>query len=82
MKEKQRQFAPMKCQTPDPKEMFCRDCAFRDKTEIKVGKLILKVGISKAQCDIYVYPDKKPSDVLFDSAPCDYWVKDKEVPDG
>lgn len=79
MKNKKREFSPMKCQMADPNEIFCRDCAFRDKTEIKVGGDTIKVGITKAQCDVYVYPNKKPSAVLFQEAPCDYWVKDEGV---
>ena len=76
---KKREFSPMKGQMADPEQIFCRNCAFRDKTEIKVDGTILKVGITKGQCDIYVYPNRKPSDILFQEAPCDYWVQDESV---
>ena len=76
---KKREFSPMKCQMPNPNEIFCHDCAFRDKTTISIGKQVIAVGVTKGNCDVYVYPNKKPSEVLFQEAPCDYWVKDKEV---
>lgn len=82
MAEKKRVFSDMKGQMADPEQIFCRNCAFRDKTEIKIGEKVIKVGVTKGQCDIYVYPNKKPSEILFQEAPCDYWAIDKEVGDG
>lgn len=76
---KHREFSPIKGSTPNPNEIFCRDCAFRDKTVINVGNKVIPCGITKANCDIYVEPNNKPSEILFQDAPCDYWTKDPEV---
>ena len=76
---KKREFSPMKCQTPNPSEIFCHDCAFRDKTTVDIRNKTIAVGVTKANCDIFVYPNLKPHEILFDEAPCDYWVKDQEV---
>jgi len=76
---KKREFSPMHCESPNVNEIFCRDCSFRDKTTIDLdGKEIL-VGVTKAYCDIYVKPNSKPTEILFQQAPCDFYVKDEEV---
>lgn len=77
--EKKREFSPMKGEMPNPNEIFCRDCIFRDKTIIDLDSKIIPVGITKDFCDIFVSPNSKPSDILFQQAPCDYWVKDEDV---
>lgn len=71
-KEKTRDFGPMKCQVPDGTEIACKDCVYRDHTTVKVGDKILPVGVTKAQCEMFVYPDSKPSEVLFDNASCEF----------
>jgi hypothetical protein len=77
--EKKREFSPMKGEMPNPNEIFCRDCTFRDKTTIDLGSGEIPVGVTKAYCDIFVLPNCKPNDILFQQAPCDYWVKDEDV---
>lgn len=76
---KKREFSPMKCESPDANEIFCRDCTFRDKTTIELSGKNIPVGVTKAYCDIFVEPNSKPMDILFQQAPCDYWVKDEDV---
>lgn len=76
---KKREFSPMKGQMADPNQIFCRDCAFRDKTTIAIGKDIIPVGVTKDTCDVFIYPNTKPHEILFDEAPCNYWSKDIEV---
>lgn len=71
---------PMKGTFPDPKEIKCKDCAFRDKTVVKLGEKVLHVGVTKAFCKIYEKPPKtngKPSAVLFQNADCKYYQKEE-----
>ena len=79
MKEKKREFAPIKGVMPDPNGIFCGNCAFRDKTEIVIDGANIKVGVTKSNCDIYVEPNRKPSEILFQDAPCEFWVEDPEA---
>lgn len=67
-----RELTPMKATTPDPNTIVCRDCAFRDKTIIKVGSKEKPVGVTRAECDMFIQPNFKPHDVLFDGANCRY----------
>lgn len=76
---KQREFSPMHCESPDANEIFCRDCSFRDKTTIDLGDGEIPVGVTKAYCDIYIEPNSKPNKILFQQAPCDFYVKDEGV---
>ena len=76
---KKRIFSPIKGTLPDPNGIFCGNCAFRDKTEVMIDGARIPVGATKAYCDIYVKPNNKPSEILFQDAPCDYWVEDEEA---
>ena len=76
---KKREFSPMHCESPDGNEIFCRDCAFRDKTTIEWDGKNISVGVTKAYCDIFVEPNSKPNEILFQQAPCDFYVKDEGV---
>lgn len=57
----------------DRNQIFCADCIFRDKTVINLGKKEIPVGVTKGNCDMYVYPNCKPDSVLFQNEPCDYF---------
>lgn len=53
----------------------CKDCAFRMENVVVMGKLIKRH--TYGQCDIFTYPDTKPSAILFEGADCPYYEKDK-----
>lgn len=72
----QREFSPISCQVPNANEIVCKDCVHRDKTKIEIDNKIKYVGITKGNCDIFVYPDSKPSDVLFNNADCDFYEEE------
>lgn len=78
-KIKKREFAPIKGTMPNPNTIFCSDCAFRDKTTIKVGDEVIPVGVTKSYCDVFVKPNSKPTEILFDEAPCDYYVMEGDT---
>lgn len=80
-KEKKREFSPIKGQMADPEQIFCRNCAFRDKTVINIDGDEIPIGITRDTCDIYVSPNLKPTEILLQDAPCDYWVQDRSVAD-
>jgi len=67
-----REFSPMNCQVPNADQIVCKDCVHRDRTEIKMGSKVLPVGVTKGNCDMFVYPDSKPSEVLFNNADCEF----------
>lgn len=68
---------PIKGTTPDPATIYCRNCIFRDRTEVKVGKKVIKVGIAKDTCKMYDgKPMRKPSEILFYGVECPYWEED------
>lgn len=64
----------------DPNSIICKDCAFRDKTIVKLGGKMLQVGVTKSFCKIYEAPPKtngKPTAILFHNAKCRYYQKDE-----
>lgn len=72
---------PMKASWPNPNKIVCKDCAFRDKTVVKLGDKTIPAGVTKDFCKIYEKPPKtngKPSAVLFQNAECKYYQKDAE----
>ena len=73
---KKQEESPMMVQKPDATKIMCKDCAFKDKTTITLNKKKIPVGITKGNCEIFVYPDTKPSDVLFQNAECEYYQKE------
>lgn len=80
MADKKRELDPMKGTYPDPKKIICKDCFNRDRTEVKLGNKVLKVGVTKSFCAAYPEPpdsNGKPMDILFHGARCRYYVKDK-----
>lgn len=65
----------------DPKKIMCKDCAFRDKTIVKLDGEILPVGVTRSFCQIYEAPPKtngKPTGILFQNAECKYYQKDTD----
>ena len=61
-------------------EIVCKDCAFRDKTVVKLDGVEIPVGVTKGFCKIYEKPPKtngKPINVLFQNADCKYYRKDE-----
>ena len=71
-----REFTPMKCQTPNADEIVCKDCVYRDHTTIEVNGKILPVGVTKGNCEMFVYPDSKPSEVLFNNTECEFYEEE------
>lgn len=71
---------PMHGSWPDPKNIICKDCAFRDKTVVKLNDKTIPVGVTKSFCKIYEAPPKtngKPLDILFQNADCKYYRKEE-----
>ena len=76
---KQREFSPIKGQMPNPNEILCKDCIHRDKEEIKVGNKIIKCGITKSYCDMFIGPpidNGKPTGILFNGDNCDFYEEE------
>lgn len=75
-------WTPITGTFPDEKTILCKDCRFRDKTEVDLFGKLMKVGITRDTCDKYTgynTPDGtgyKPHDVLFNNADCLYYEKD------
>ncbi len=71
--------SPIKGQFPNKDEIICKDCMFRDKTEVEIGETKIPVGITKAFCKKYESPPKsngKPHDILFEGGICEYYEKE------
>ena len=71
--------SPIKGQFPDKSTIICKDCVFRDKTEINLGEKKIPVGITKAFCEKYEAPPKsngKPHEVLFNNGDCEFYKKE------
>lgn len=69
----------VKGEFPDGEKIKCKDCVFRDKTEVKVNGKLLNPGVTKAYCEMYQGPPKdngKPNNILFDNEDCDFYVKE------
>ena len=65
---------------PDREKVKCKDCVFRDKTEVKVNGKVLKVGITKSTCEMYLGPPDdmyKPTSILFQNENCDFYSKEE-----
>lgn len=70
----------IKGQFPDRDEIICKDCMFRDKTTLKLGKKRIPVGVTKSFCKKYQGPPKdngKPHDILFENGICEYYEKEE-----
>lgn len=70
----------IKGQFPDKETIKCKDCIFRDHTEIELGDKKIPVGVTKAFCDMYQAPPKsngKPHDVLFNNEDCEFYAKEE-----
>lgn len=74
--ENTRIFSPMKCQVADANNIACKDCEHRDRTVINVDGKKISVGITRSNCEMFVYPDSKPSDILFNGADCDFYEEE------
>lgn len=72
----EKNFSPMMVQTPNGNKIECKDCIHRDKTVITINKKTIPIGITKGNCDMFIYPDNKPSEVLFQNAKCEYYEKE------
>lgn len=73
--KKREDFTPIHGQYPDAEKIACKDCAFRDKTVVKILGKTIPAGITKGACKMY---ELKPHDVLFQNAPCQYYTKATE----
>lgn len=80
MSKEKREFSPMKGVFPDPSKIMCKDCEYRDKTQISIGSNIMNVGVTKAFCEMFPKGGEsngKPYDILFQNAKCGFYLKDK-----
>lgn len=50
----------------------CKNCLFRDRTTVKG----VECGWQKGNCEMFIYPDFKPDDVMRNLEPCEYHEKD------
>lgn len=69
----------IKGQFPNKDKIICKDCMFRDKTTLKLGKNEIPVGVIKAFCEKYETPPKsngKPHEILFENGICEYYEKE------
>lgn len=73
-----RDFSPMKGSFPDPNAIACKDCVYRDRTEITIGTDVIRAGITKSFCEKYQMPQSngKPREVLFENAPCPEYMRE------
>lgn len=69
-----------KFQGANPDTVQCKDCAFRDKMIFDHKGKKIKIGASKAYCDIFTKDNSngKPTGILFDTVKCKYYMKDDE----
>ena len=54
-----------------PNPVYCRTCRFAH------GKPPFEDSPEKASCMIYEHPEVKPSKVVFDGEPCEYYEPEK-----
>lgn len=54
----------------------CKDCIFRDRTTVKLDGEVKHVGATKSVCDIYEYPEMKPTGVMNNTAACDFYERE------
>lgn len=67
--------SPIKGQFPDGNKIACKNCKHRDKSVINLGSKEIKVGVTKAYCDVFKAPPEsngKPHEVLFENGICEY----------
>lgn len=76
MKIDKREFNDMHPQFPDPEKVMCKDCKFRDRTEVDLLGKHYRPGITRTNCEKYRNPKDKPMDILFNGAKCLYYEKD------
>ena len=59
------------------KDTYCKDCIYRDKTKVKVGKKTIYAGVTRDHCEKYVKGEnRKPYDVLFEGARCAFYKEE------
>lgn len=63
--------------SPRLDNLACVDCMFRDRSIISIDGVEKQVGVTKAFCEIFVKPNSKPHDVLFEGVDCEF--KEAEV---
>ena len=69
-------FSPMKAQVPDGTQIACKNCIHRDRTFVDIKGKNIPVGVTKGNCDMFTYPDAKPSEVLFLNADCPFYERE------
>ena len=62
-----------KWEFPDPNEVVCKDCVFREP-DAKAGKTLID-GATKSMCEVY---NLKPHGILFHGEDCDYYMSEDE----
>lgn len=72
---------PIRMQTADPNKIRCRDCIFRDKTQVTIGGETARVGITRDTCVIFdgKRGNWKPTEILLDGANCLMYERDETV---
>ena len=61
---------------PEQEKILCKDCVFR-KPDVKLKNSTL-YGATNAFCEVYPDGSGKPSEVIWDGAPCEYHVSEEE----
>ena len=70
---------PMRMQQADPNKMPCRDCLYRDKTEMTLEGEKVRVGLTRDTCLFFDGKNGrwKPSNVYFLNEPCPMYEWDE-----
>lgn len=72
-----REFNDMHPEWPDENKVVCRDCRFRDKTEVFLLGKREEVGITRCNCEKYPgNGENKPVGILFYGDPCPFYEKE------
>lgn len=55
-------------------DIFCKDCKYRDRTAVQIGKKIIYSGVTRDTCEKYVAGEnRKPYSVLFQGERCAFY---------
>lgn len=78
---KKQNISEMKGSWPDPEKVACKDCIYRNRDTIELGKKIIKCGVVDSFCEMYPGPptdNGKPLEILFQNASCKFYEKDDD----
>lgn len=73
---------PVRLQKADPNKIKCRDCIYRDTTEVVLSGEKVRVGLTRDTCLIYdgKKGNWKPSGVYYMNENCPFYEVDETAP--